>query len=118
MRTSVLIVDDDRGFRRAAAELLRDHGYRVVGCASSAAEASRRVAELSPDAVLLDVKLPDGDGVSLAAELCRPDDGRKVLLTSSDRTAITSALVDSCGAIGFVPKPDLATADIDRYLKR
>src|SRR5437763_1280050 len=100
MSTSVLIVDDDRGFRRAAAELLSGRGYRVVGCASTVEEALVRVAELGPDVVLLDVNLPDGDGVRLAAELCGGENGRRVLLTSSDRAAVTSELLECCGAIG------------------
>lgn len=117
MTPSVLIVDDDLGFRRVAAELFTDRGYRVVGTACSAREALLRVAELSPDVVLLDVKLPDGDGLAVAAKLCAGGHGGKVLLTSSDRAAVTGALLKSCGASGFVPKAELATTDLDRYLK-
>jgi DNA-binding NarL/FixJ family response regulator len=113
----VLIVDDDPGFRRVAADLLADRGYRLVGSAGSVEEVLPRVAELSPDVVLLDVGLPDGDGRALAAKLCAGGYRGRVLLTSSDRAAVTSALLKSCGARGFVPKAQLATTDLDRYLR-
>ena len=76
MEISVLIVDDDHDFGRAAAELLADRGYRVLGQATTAAEALARCDQLDPDAVLLDVGLPDGDGVTLAQKLKRAHIGR------------------------------------------
>jgi CheY-like chemotaxis protein len=53
MVTSVLIVDDDEGFRRAAAELLEARGYRVVAEEATGEDALVRALELEPDAVLL-----------------------------------------------------------------
>ena len=69
MQTSILIVDDDPGFGRAAAEMLTARGYRVLGQATSVAAALEQCDQLDPDAVLVDVRLPDGDGVALAEEL-------------------------------------------------
>jgi DNA-binding NarL/FixJ family response regulator len=116
MSTSVVIVDDDAGFRRVAAELLADRGYRVVGEAGNAGEALAKVAEVKPDAVLLDVRLPDGDGINIAAELRQLDNGLRVLLTSTDRMAIGRHHLELSGANGFVPKAELAVVDLDRYL--
>ena len=115
---SLLIVDDDQGFVRAASELLHDRGYRVVGQANSAEEAVTRVAELNPDAVLLDVHLPDQDGLIVAAALSRNKQPPLVLLTSSDRRAIDEEGVRSCEAVGFIPKAELPAADLDAYLRR
>ena len=115
---SVLIVDDDDGFVRAASELLHDRGYCVVGEANSAAEAMTRVGELKPNAVLLDLHLPDQDGLSVAAELSRHEQPPLVLLTSSDGHAIDEDMVRSCNAVGFIAKPELPTADLDAYLRR
>lgn len=117
MTGTVLIVDDDPDFARAASELLSDRGYTIVGHAANTQEALRWVDELSPDAVLLDVKLPDGDGVALAAALCSGQADLIVLITSSDRWAVTGKLLRSSGARGFVPKSELATTDLDQYLK-
>jgi len=105
---SVLIVDDDEGFCRVAAELLADRGYRVLGCATSAAEAVTQCEALDPDAVLLDIRLPDGNGVELAGTLHARPDPPSILLTSSDRKAVLAEQVRESGACGFVAKMELA----------
>src|SRR5215212_12095924 len=84
MATRVLIVDDDRSFRRAAAMLLCARGFEVVGEAADGREAIAAIEALQPDAVLLDVHLPDGDGPELARRLSPDGWGPRVLLTSSD----------------------------------
>ena len=116
MGCTVLIVDDDAQFRRGAGELLADRGYRVVGEAGSAAAGLALAEELRPDAVLVDVNLPDSDGLSVAARLSA-DGAPRVLLTSTDAGATTDRLVRGSGAAGFVPKADLTHAVLDRYLK-
>jgi DNA-binding NarL/FixJ family response regulator len=114
MEISVLIVDDDHDFGRAAAELLADRGYRVLGQATTAAEALARCDQLDPDAVLLDVGLPDGDGVTLAQKLNARPHRPRILLTSSDRKAVSPERVRQCGASGFIPKAHLVRCDLDR----
>jgi DNA-binding response OmpR family regulator len=116
MESTVLIVDDDPQFRRAVAELLAARGYRVLGQAGTAADRLALASALRPDAVLLDVNLPDGDGLSVAARLSA-DGGPRVLLTSTDAGAATERLVRGSGAVGFVAKIDLAGAALDGYLK-
>jgi two-component system, chemotaxis family, chemotaxis protein CheY len=105
---SVLIVDDDEGFSRAAAEILADRGYRVVGHATTVADALTQCDLLAPEAVLLDVRLPDGDGVELARRLTASPHAPTVLLTSTDRKAVPAAQLRESGACGFVPKTELA----------
>jgi DNA-binding NarL/FixJ family response regulator len=117
MEISVLIVDDDHDFGRAAAELLADRGYRVLGQATTAAEALARCDQLDPDAVLLDVGLPDGDGVTLAQKLNARPHRPRILLTSSDRKAVSPERVRQCGASGFIPKAHLVRCDLDRFLR-
>ena len=118
MSVSVLIVDDDESFIRVATELLRDRGYAVLGHANSGEEGAARAAELEPDAILLDVHLPDRDGVELAMQLSRREHSPIVLLTSTDGQAVDDDLVLSCAAAGFVAKIDLPTADLDAYFTR
>jgi CheY-like chemotaxis protein len=105
---SVLIVDDDEGFGRAAAEMLADRGYRVVGHATTVADALAQFDLLAPEAVLLDVRLPDGDGVELAGTLTARPHAPTVLLTSTDRKAVPAEQLRESGACGFVPKTELA----------
>ena len=82
-------------------------GLVVVAEAATVAAAMVAARELRPDGALVDVGLPDGDGISLAGELgllpCPP----RVLLTSSDADAASAEDVSRCGAAGFVPKADL-----------
>jgi DNA-binding NarL/FixJ family response regulator len=114
-RVRVLIVDDDPSFRSAALGLLAARGYQVVGEAGCGADGLALASEIRPDSVLLDVNLPDADGVAVAARLTVAG-GARVLLTSSDSTAVSERLMRSCGAVGFVAKEDLADAALDAYL--
>jgi CheY-like chemotaxis protein len=93
----VLIVDDSAPFRQAARELLERRGYRVVGEADSAAAGLAAVERVKPDAVLLDVRLPDGSGLDLCDQLTREQDAPAVLLVSSG-TAPDDALARAHGA--------------------
>lgn len=104
----VVVVDDAPAFRRVICELLRRRGYEVVGQAASAAEATEMVERLAPDAVLIDVNLPDVNGFALAARLTEAHPALAVLLTSLDFDRNFYALADVSGARGFVPKADLA----------
>lgn len=114
----MLIVDDDASFRATARRLLRARGLAVAGEASDYKEALAAVRELAPDGVLVDVHLPDIDGLEVTEELSRDGVGPQVLLTSSDSGAATAALAEQHGAVGFVPKTELAGADLERYFSR
>ena len=116
MRVSVLVVDDDAGFRTLAARMLVEQGMAVVGQATTAAETVELAAALRPDAVLLDVGLPDGDGVTLARQLAALPWRPRIVLTSSDRDVTTHADAVEAGAVGFVPKDDLPDAALAALL--
>ena len=115
---TVLVVDDDLEFAKVAADLLADCGYQVVGHAATANEAVAMCDRLDPDAVLLDVRLPDANGVTLAKRLRAASNRPSILLTSSDRMAVGPAVVQLCGARGFVPKTELVRTDLDAFLRR
>ena len=110
---SVLIVDDHAGFRTRARRLLEAEGWRVVGEAGGAAEALKAADELQPDVVLLDIHLPDGNGLSVAGELC---DERAVILTSSHDAGDFADRLPASGARGFVPKGELSGAALRALL--
>ena len=116
MRVSVLVVDDDPGFRGLAARMLTAEDMVVVGQAATVREAGELVAALRPDAVLIDVGLPDGDGVTLARSLAALPWRPRIVLTSSDRDATTNEAALEAGAVGFVAKDDLPDASLQRLL--
>jgi DNA-binding NarL/FixJ family response regulator len=98
---SVLLVDDHEVVRVGLRALLAEHpGIRVVGEAGSVAEAIAEAARLTPEVVLMDVRLPDGDGIEAcrAIRATRPE-CRVVMLTSyaDDEALITSVLAGACG---------------------
>jgi DNA-binding NarL/FixJ family response regulator len=112
----VLIVDDHKPFRAVARELLESAGYVVAGEAADAAEARAAVAAESPDAVLLDVQLPDSDGFAVAKALAAAD-GPAVVLISSREANDYGRRVESCGARGFIPKSKLSATTLAALLE-
>jgi DNA-binding NarL/FixJ family response regulator len=105
---SVLIVDDDVAFRDLIRRLLTVQGLSVVGDVGTVAEALAAAESLRPDAVLVDVGLPDGDGIALGGRLSRMDWSPRVVLTSTDPAAADGTATSRSGAVGFLPKDELA----------
>jgi DNA-binding NarL/FixJ family response regulator len=116
MTGSVLVIDDDAAFRGLARRILTATGFTVVGEAESAAAGSAAAAELKPDAALVDVMLPDGDGVALARELAALPWGPRVVLTSTSADTAGTDEIGRSGAVAFVPKHELPTAPLRRLL--
>jgi DNA-binding NarL/FixJ family response regulator len=116
MGTSVLIVDDDPAFRELAERLLVAAGLDVVGQADSAGAGLCAARAIKPEAILLDVMLPDGDGVGPASDLASLPWRPRVLLTSSSPDALRPEEFDSIGVVGFVPKNELPDAPLERLL--
>jgi DNA-binding NarL/FixJ family response regulator len=102
---TVLIVDDHPGFRRAARALLEAEGYEVVGESATGNDALAAVARFRPQLVLLDIGLPDLDGLEVCRRLAGT--GPTVVLTSS-RDAADYPGVERTGARGFIPKAELS----------
>lgn len=105
----VLIVDDYEPFRAVARELLEAAGFVVSGEAVDAAEALAAVVAEQPDAVLLDVQLPDRDGFSLATAITA-NGGPVVVLVSSREAEDYGSRVAASGASGFIAKRRLSAA--------
>ena len=111
----VFLVDDHEVVRRGVADILStDPRITIVGEAKNAAEAMARVPALRPDVVVLDVRLPDGDGVTVCRDLRArmPDLGVVMLTSYSDDEALFQAIL--AGASGYLLKQvlgqDLVTA--------
>lgn len=106
----MLLVDDSLQFTAAAGRFLGLlPRVDVVGYARSGREALDRVYELKPDLVLMDVMMPDMDGLEATRRLkARADAPWVVILTLND-TADYRVRADRVGADGFVSKQDLVT---------
>jgi DNA-binding NarL/FixJ family response regulator len=103
--TRVFLLDDHELVRRGLRDLLElEDDLEVTGEASTADEALRRVAAARPDVAVLDVRLPDGNGVEVCREIrSRHPEVRCLMLTSfSDDEALFDAIM--AGASGYVLK--------------
>lgn len=103
-RPRVLIVDDHKLFAEAIRVALTDAGINVVGFASSAKEALSLIPDSDPDLVLMDVGLPDSDGIELGRDLLRTWPELKILVVTALRDAKTMKKALRFGFSGFMTK--------------
>ncbi len=102
---TILVVDDEIGIRELLSEILRDEGYRVA-LAENAGQARSWRKQARPDLVLLDIWMPDTDGITLLKEwassglLTMP-----VVMMSGHGTIDTAVEATRMGASGYLEKP-------------
>ncbi|MGH8282031.1 MAG: response regulator, partial [Gammaproteobacteria bacterium] len=106
MRASqILVVDDEADIRGMVQEILTEEGYEVR-VAGNAAEARSARKKSEPDLVLLDIWMPDMDGISLLKEWTREDSlSFPVVMMSGHGTVETAIEATKLGALDFVEKP-------------
>jgi CheY-like chemotaxis protein len=117
MDRTILVVDDDPAFRELAGRFLADLGLRVAAQADTAAAALARAEETRPDAALVDVDLPDGDGIALAGALAALPWEPRIVLTSVDPDAAAPDEVRRSGAHAFLSKDKLEGTTLLRLLE-
>jgi DNA-binding NarL/FixJ family response regulator len=112
----VLIVDDQQLIREGIGSLLSiQEGIEVVGTATNGQEAIEQAVALSPDIVLMDVRMPVMDGVQATAEVRRQVKCQVLMLTTfDDETYIVEAL--RAGASGYLLK-DMPVADLAQAIR-
>ncbi|MFB9831870.1 response regulator [Actinoallomurus acaciae] len=112
----VLVADDQDLFRGGFAMILNAHDdISVVGEAADGAEAIAKAVELAPDIVLMDIRMPNVDGVAATAEICRRTSAKVLVLTMYD---IDDHVYDAlrAGASGFLLK-DVRRDDLVRAVR-
>jgi DNA-binding NarL/FixJ family response regulator len=115
--TSVLVVDDDAGFRGLAVRVLSAYAFDVVGEAATGEAGMAAALALRPDAILLDVRLPDANGIQLGRVLAALPWTPRVVLTSSDSDVAGEIAADGDAlALAFVPKDELPGAPLEHLL--
>jgi len=102
----VLVVDDEPDIRRLVQEILEDEGYEVAVAENGDAARRQRRAR-RPDLVLLDIWMPDVDGISLLKEWSEADEGLPfpVIMMSGHGTVETAVEATRLGAYDFIEKP-------------
>src|SRR5882724_7866211 len=113
----ILVVDDEADIRTLLKEILSEEGYEV-DVAANAAQARASRAKQSPDLVLLDIWMPNVDGITLLREWsATTTDGCPVVMMSGHGTVETAVEATRLGAFDFVEKP-LSLAKLLRTVER
>ena len=110
-RAHILVVDDEPGIRSVLRDILEDEDY-LVTTAENAAVARKAFAAQRPDLVLLDIWMPDTDGITLLREwVANGLAGLPILMISGHGTVETAVEAIRLGAYDFLEKP-LTTAKL------
>jgi two-component system response regulator AtoC len=110
-KRSVLVVDDEAAIRTLLKDLLGEEGY-AVKLAKSGAEAIEQIAKDLPDLVMMDVQLPDQDGIGVLRQLKREHPELEVIVMTAFGGSSTAIKAMEHGAYDYVTKP----FDIDDLL--
>ena len=108
---SLLLVDDDDTSRDRLARTLQERGFDVR-TASSVDQALELAREAAPEYAVLDVKMPDGDGMDLLRALHRMETGTQAVVLTGHGSIAAAVQAVHLGAVNFIPKP----ADADDVL--
>jgi DNA-binding NarL/FixJ family response regulator len=104
---SCVIVDDSVEFLEAARSLLEREGVAVVGVAATASDALRRVGELRPQVVLVDIDLGRDSGFEVARRIVKAVPTRVILISTHAEDDLAELIAESPAA-GFISKSELS----------
>ena len=100
----VLIADDEAVIRLGLRTMLQDAGHEIVGAATTGASAVSLAESTRPDVIILDIKMPDGDGLEAARQIMARRPTPIVMLTAySDRALVDEA--KGAAVFGYLVKP-------------
>lgn len=105
MSTTIMVVDDSPFASKQIKDIVEDNGYEVIGYAKDGEEAIELYKELKPDIVILDIIMPELNGLETAEILKKQDPAVKILMLSSLCDAGTMEEVKSIGVKHLIPKP-------------
>lgn len=115
---STVVVDDDPLFRDWLRSSLEEGGdFRVLGEACNGAECIDLVHRVTPDVVILDLHMPDRDGLELAAYIKWHFPATRTIVTSSDDAPVYSRLARQQGVLAFIPKATLSVSALRQSLQ-
>jgi two-component system nitrate/nitrite response regulator NarP len=102
--TRVLIADDHPMIRTAIEALLRDTGYEIVGTAPTGDETLRKIDQLRPDVVLLDLQMPGGSGMEVVRKLREGPNGPRIVILTAGVDDASLMEARALGVNGMVLK--------------
>jgi NtrC-family two-component system response regulator AlgB len=111
-----LIIDDDRNISTTLTVYLEDKGFEVFA-ARSAADGLQVFRREAPNIVILDMKLPDGDGLDVLKDIIATSPGTQVVMITAYATIETAVSAVKIGAFDYLPKP-FVPGQLDLILER
>jgi two-component system, chemotaxis family, chemotaxis protein CheY len=112
MSRSVLVADDAALMRMILRDILRSEGYSVSE-AVNGRDAVERFSEVRPDVVILDITMPEMDGLAAMKEILKRDSGARVIVVSAQLKADVCEDAMAIGAADFIAKPFLPQRLLD-----
>ena len=103
-RTRIIIADDESIIRMDLREMLSNLGYLVIGEVGDGRSAVNLARELRPDLVIMDIKMPDMDGIDAAKVLTEEEIAPVLLLTAYSQQELVSRAREA-GVVGYLVKP-------------
>lgn len=117
MAKSILIVDDAAFMRMMIKDILTKNGYQIVGEAENGLKAIEKYNETKPDLVLMDITMPEMDGIQALKKIREADAGANVIMCSAmGQQAMVIESIQS-GAKDFIVKPFQADRVIEAVKK-
>ena len=101
---NILIVDDSAFTRNIHRQVIEGEDYEVVEAESGAA-ALEMFEKENPDLVMMDLLMPDMDGMEVTQKILEIDPGAKIIICSTDRQKYRQEEAKEVGVIGFLTKP-------------
>lgn len=113
----ILVVDDAAFMRMMIRDILVKNGFEVVGEATNGAEAMVRYKELAPDLVVMDITMPEMDGISAVKAIKKMDPAARIIMCSAmgQQSMVLEAI--QAGARDFIVKPFQADRVIEAVRK-
>jgi two-component system, NtrC family, response regulator AtoC len=102
--SKILVIDDDRSICETLDLYLTEEGYEVV-TASTGTEGLNKFVEISPDVVILDIRLPDVDGFTVLEDLREDDENVKVIMITAHHDMDSTINAMKSGAFDYIHKP-------------
>ena len=108
-----MIADDSDSIRKVLKDMVSLGGHELVGEANDGAEAVEKFNTLKPDVLLLDLTMPEKDGLTALKEIKGTNPDAKIIVFSGDDSNETVNECLEAGAVSFIPKP----FDFDQVIK-
>ena len=117
MAKNILICDDAAFMRMMIKDILTKNGYNVAGEAENGMKAVEKFKEVNPDLVLMDITMPEMDGIQALKEIKKLDGGAKVIMLSAMGQQAMVIESIQAGAKDFIVKPFQAERVIEAVKK-